>query len=444
MGLLYLVCYSSDCIGHLHHLLVDVKFHKKIDHEKQQQQQKMTILFVISFIFLILFPLFEAAAYIHLHWKRNDILIRKRNKSAIYVASFAGWLAYFNLVVSMFGGVPCGIFYVASLLVAPISVGPQIVRALTLRGTIRHSKLVIEDEISNREQKKKGGGGQLPTIPSESDLVVAASEKKVEADRIMEKTRRIANASKWALAIIPTLAIILTLALTTDGSQLLTTDFSRCQPEPTPFLFTSPAFGVIFAILAFLVTCLSKKIDDELQIANEIRRNSILLGCTYIVIIVVRLTGYSEWQPLLQTIQQMLLSLSMAIVPFLPSDGGGTISLNSMATWAKRRINPATKSAVPAYGRPLPKERTFTRASIMGRQNLTPSNTQRDREMTVSWDAGLCILLSTTDGINLFSQHCAREFRYVIVFVLYAACSKLIKTYVLSSHLSVIFISCMT
>ncbi|KAL7496580.1 hypothetical protein ACHAWT_004754 [Skeletonema menzelii] len=41
---------------------------------------------------------------------------------------------------------------------------------------------------------------------------------------------------------------------------------------------------------------------------------------------------------------------------------------------------------------------------------MTTKQEQRAREMTVSWDAGLCILLSTQEGINAFSQHCAREF----------------------------------
>ena len=124
----------------------------------------MTIRENISFVFLFLFPLFETACYAQLYRKRNDLLIRKRSKSAICVTSLAGWLAYFNLAVSMFGAVPCGVFYVVSLLVAPISVGPQIVRALTLRGTIKYSQLVIESEISTRAERSRGA--RLPVIIS--------------------------------------------------------------------------------------------------------------------------------------------------------------------------------------------------------------------------------------------------------------------------------------
>ncbi|KAL7479782.1 hypothetical protein ACHAW6_005506 [Cyclotella cf. meneghiniana] len=32
------------------------------------------------------------------------------------------------------------------------------------------------------------------------------------------------------------------------------------------------------------------------------------------------------------------------------------------------------------------------------------------RETNTSWDAGLCILLSSEDGITSFTRHCAREF----------------------------------
>mmetsp|Transcript_36252 Transcript_36252/g.87485 ORF Transcript_36252/g.87485 Transcript_36252/m.87485 type:complete len:503 (-) Transcript_36252:335-1843(-) len=384
----------------------------------------MTARQIISFIFLVLFPLFEAACYAHLHWQRNDLLIRKRNKSAIYVASLAGWLAYFNIVVSLFGGIPCGAFYVASLLVAPISVGPQIVRALALRGTIKYSQLVIEDEISSREQLRNKPGCQLPAIPSDDEgghqtlpALVASSAKKIEANDIMAETKRIVKMTKLVLLVIPTIFVILALALSssTSQSQMVATDFGQCQPEPAYFQYTGLAFGIMSVGLTLVGTLLVKQIDDELSIADEIRRNSVLLGCTHVVIIVVRLAGHSDWQPLVQTVQQMVLSYSMAIVPFLPPE----LTLTHVASWAKqqgKRINPATKSAVPGYARPLPKARmTSTRTSIqnvMGRRGSLSDlqNDHRHREMSVSWDAGLCVLLSTEDGINSFSQHCAREF----------------------------------
>ena len=332
-----------------------------------------------------------------------------------------------NLVISMFGGVPCYIFYAASLLVAPISVGPQIIRMLTLRGAFQYSALVVEDEISSRQEQKRQ---PLPTIPSGSEaaageagslppsmMMEATSDIMIEANNIMDKTKWIVKLSKWALLVIPTLAIICSLALSSDTTQLTSADFDECQQEPTSFQYTSQAFGIVFTILAFAVSITVAQVDDELHIANEIQRNSNLLGLTYIIIVIVRLLGYYEWQPLLQTIQQMCLSFSMGIIPFL-SSGGAKSSLSSVASLAKQRINPATRSAQPGFGRPLPKERASTRASIQtiigggtgARQSVAAMQQNRQREQTVSWDAGLAILLSADEGNNLFSQHCAREF----------------------------------
>eukprot|EP00581_Thalassiosira_minuscula_P002389 CAMPEP_0183749346 /NCGR_PEP_ID=MMETSP0737-20130205/68237_1 /TAXON_ID=385413 /ORGANISM="Thalassiosira miniscula, Strain CCMP1093" /LENGTH=495 /DNA_ID=CAMNT_0025985099 /DNA_START=521 /DNA_END=2008 /DNA_ORIENTATION=+ len=373
----------------------------------------MTIRKTISFIVLVLFPLFEGVCHAHLFWKRNNLLIRKRNKAAIYVASLAGWLAYFNLVVSIFGGVPCGLFYVASLLVAPLSVGPQIIRAITLRGNIKYSHLVIEDEMSTRAERKKGA--QLEPIASgSSDNGLSSPHqmtKMMEANLVIETTNRMVQITKWAMFLITVVLLVVALALSTDATQLLATDFEQCQPEPTYFQYFSPAFGITSTALALVVTILLKKIEDELGMRREIQRNAIFLGSTFIIILAVRFAGYHDWQPLLQTIQQMILFFSMAIIPFLP----GT-PFNNVASWARKRINPATKSAVPGYAQPLPMKRGSTRTSIQkvipGRASRRQSMTalESEREVNVSLDAGLCILLSTENGINLFSQHCAREF----------------------------------
>ncbi|KAL7550883.1 hypothetical protein ACHAWF_014087 [Thalassiosira exigua] len=364
----------------------------------------------ISYVFLALFPLCEVACYGHLYWKRKDILIRKRNQSAICVASLAGWLAYFNLIVSLFGGIPCGAFYVASLLVAPVSVGPQVIRAVALRGTIKHSQLVTEEEISSRANRKS----RLSTIPSggaiekDDSSSPYAMTKLMEAKLVMEHTRIIVRRTKWALLAFPSMLLVLALSLSSGDEQMLGTDFEQCHPEPTHIQYASPTLIGVSTVLALVATALVDKTDDEIGLKREIQRNTVFLACTNFVLIIARYSGYYEWLPLLQTMQQLLLLFSMSIVPFMRS------RLNSMAMWAKKRINPATKSAVPGYAQSLPKRvstRGSTRTSIqniLGRSGN--QNDQRDREVSVSWDAGLCILLSTEEGINLFIQHCAREF----------------------------------
>jgi hypothetical protein len=357
-----------------------------------------------SFVFLVLFPLFQVACYAYLHWNRSRL--EKRIKSAIYVATLAGWLAYFNLFVGNHGGVPCGIFYVTSLLVAPLSVGPQIIRALTLRGMNKYYRLVVKEEILSRTSRSK--------VTSESlETVVPPASGKAEATLIMERTRWIVKMTTLGLLVVPILLIIFAITLTSDMSQLLETDFIQCQPEPISFQYANPALGIMNAVVSLAVLCIVRKIDDEIHLATEIRRNSIFLGLTHIFIAVLRvLGGYNEWQPLMQTIQQMCIFASTAIIPFLPSSS----TLNRLSSWAKqhgRRIKPDTKSAIPGYGQPLPR-RESTAGNVIERRmtrRLSSMNIMLEREAIVSWDAGLCVLLSSHDGINMFIQHCSKEFR---------------------------------
>jgi hypothetical protein len=365
----------------------------------------------ISFAFLVIFPLLEIGCYALLRWRRNDLAIRKRNKWAIIFASLAGWLAYFNLIVSLFGGVPCGLFYVISLLVAPTSVGPQLVRALNLKGTLVHSKLVTEEllasewsasplvPVQSRDNNTSNGNGRRG---SRSSRLSDSSEKRIEANLILMKTKILVKVTILALVAVPTLVLVVAFAFTNDAGNLLATDYDQCHSHSQPnFLaFLTPAFGIASTALAFLATILIRKARDELGLRKEILRNVIFLGVTYIVILIIRLYGYDEWQPLLQTMQQMFLSFSMIVVPCLSA-----FEFIPPTIVAKQHSNASTAgmSSFPGYAQPIP------RSSII-RVLPMKQEQQRSREKTVSWDAGLCILLSTQEGINTFSQHCAREF----------------------------------
>ena len=366
----------------------------------------MTALRIVSLAFVVLYPLLELLCYGLLRWRRNDLAIRKRNKWSICIASLAGWLAYFNLIVSLFGGVPCGIFYVVSLLVAPMSAGPQLVRALTLKGTLQHSTLVTEDDIV--ASRDRDHNGRRASRSSDT------SEKKIEANLVLMKTHLLVKVTIAALIAVPTLVLVVAFAMTSDVGNLLATEFDQCNSEPA-FIFLTPAFGIASTALALLATFLIRKAQDELGLRMEILRNVIFLGVTYVVILIIRLLGYYEWQPLLQTIQQMFLSFSMILIPclsafeFLPPS-----VVVKQTNQASSVASTATSSTLPGYAKQIP--RSTTRSSIIGgRINVVSPATmkqqeQRAREMTVSWDAGLCILLSTQEGINKFSQHCAREF----------------------------------
>ena len=358
----------------------------------------MTVLRRLSLSLLVLYPLTEILCYALLHWRRNDLAIRKRNKWSICIACFAGWFAYFNLVVSLFGGVPCGIFYVVSLLIAPMSVGPQLVRALSLKGTLKHSKLLTEDDII----LSRDPNGRRASRCSDN----SSSEKKVEATLVLMRTKLLVKVTIAALVIIPLLVLVVAFAMSDNADNLLTTDFSQCNSE-SAYFFLTPAFGIASTAIALLANILIRNAQDELGLRSEIMRNVIFLGITYVLILVIRLLGHAEWQPLLQTIQQMFLSFSMIAIPcfsaleFVPPS---VVIKQNQASVAS-----TSASTLPGYARPIPRSK---RPSVIGARisKISPAMEQREREMTVSWDAGLCILLSTQQGINAFSQHCAREF----------------------------------
>ncbi len=359
----------------------------------------MTVLRRLSLASIVLYPTLEILSYALLHWRRDDLAIRKRNKWPICIASLAGWFAYFNLIVSLFGGVPCGVYYVVSLLVAPMSVGPQLVRALQLVGKLKHSQLITEDDIvaPTRDQNGRRSSKSSDT-----------SEKLIEANFIMMKTKLMVRFTIAALVFIPTLVLVLAFAISGNAGNLLATDFEQCNSDRA-FFFLTPAFGIASTGLALLATILIRKAQDELGLRKEILRNVVFLGVTYIVILVVRLLGYDMWQPLLQTIQQMFLSFSMIVIPslsifeFIPP---------SITVKQSNEANSTMSiSTLPGYAQSIPMHRSGRNSLIGGRISIiTTKREQRAREMTVSWDAGLCILLSTQEGINAFSQHCAREF----------------------------------
>eukprot|EP00985_Skeletonema_marinoi_P002020 scaffold821_cov105-Skeletonema_marinoi.AAC.1 len=364
----------------------------------------MTVLRNFSLALLVLYPLLEILCYALLRWRRNDLAIRKRNKWAICIASLAGWLAYFNLIVSLFGGVPCGVYYVVSLLVALGAVGPQLVRALTLKGSLKHSKLVTEDDIvSSRDQNGRRASRSSDT-----------SEKKIEANLIMMKTQLLVKVAIAALIAIPTLVLVVAFALTGDSGNLLATDFDQCNSEPTStYIFLTPVFGAALALLATILIRKAQDELDELGLRSEILRNVVFLGVTYIVILIINLLGYDEWQSIIALIGQMFLSFSMIVIPCLSAFEFIPPSITAKQTnQASFSIATASNSTLPGYAQPIPRS---TRPSLIGGRisivsPMTTKQEQRAREMTVSWDAGLCILLSTQEGINAFSQHCAREF----------------------------------
>ena len=62
----------------------------------------------------------------------------------ICTTPIASWLAYFNLITGLFGGIYCGVYYMCLILSPPLTVGPQMLRGVTLWGMLQHNKYMLQ------------------------------------------------------------------------------------------------------------------------------------------------------------------------------------------------------------------------------------------------------------------------------------------------------------
>ena len=405
------------CSSRINALNIHIELHGKYNSSARNATPAKDSTMILSTIFLILFPIYTVGCYILLFSKRKELFFLKRNESAIIVASLAGWLAYFTLAASSSNSIPCGVIYVASSLIAPFATAPQLSRAFLLRGKFEASKLVIEEEISFREQKKgrglstiqsgseyKSGDGNKSTAPSN---LVSLSQEKKQSDLAMERAHNAVSTIKWALSILIPILLVLAWSLSSIEAEnpMLSTVYNDCQAVPAYISYAKLLTDIVSLVMAIMACAFVRSIDDELFLHLEISETAVLFIITSIIVVPVRLAGHTEVQPLLQTIQQMVLLCSMILVPCCPE----VKAIKNVRSWFKHRIIPASKSAVPGYAQPLPQHRGSTARSSM---HLTAKeeNKRLTLETNTSWDAGLCILLSSQEGINAFTRHCAREF----------------------------------
>ena len=385
-----------------------------------------------SFIIVSIFPALEVLCYVLLCMKRNELAVRKRSVRVVLFASIGGWLAYLNLIFSVTNrGGNCGVFYVFSILIPPIATGSQLIRAIQLRSKLERSSILLKEErvqsrrrasLSHGEKlpltpgKNNDGGSvgtvqasaSLPTSPRAGSICVAGKEK---LERSRKETKSALMVVSWLILFVPTVLLLLaTLSASSvsgvdAGGLLGSSAHDDCYAaEPISLLHVCPAIALFVVLLTLVTTALIRKREDELGIRSEITRNAIILGLSYIAILIVRLVGRRDLHPLLEAIQQLLLSVSMKLMPCFRGKA------ETLLSWATGNGN-LYANAIPGYARPLPKvgrRRSLRRNSA---KDIELDN-ERRRELTMSLDAGLCVLLSTEDGINSFSEHCVREFSY--------------------------------
>ncbi|GMH56549.1 hypothetical protein TrLO_g14341 [Triparma laevis f. longispina] len=314
--------------------------------------------------------------------------MRKRSMTMIRVASLVpGWLAWFNLIISLEVGAPCFMFYIFALLIAPLSIGPQLTRAITLWSMFKLSHLVLSQDVlsvkrttSNRHTKHRAG-----TSMSHNNETTTAVKSAIEVTAIKKATSVAIQITVWGLLAFPTtLLVILTLVLS-DGDELMEEEFPKCFPEPIVVRYFSPANGLFVASLAITATCILRNSSDELGIRREITRNVVIWAVTYVAVLFVRSFDLGRLQPIMISVQQMALTYSMIVLPcggFMGIFGGVQVFSGEGSSYRQ-------SSGSPSYRSSASSER-----SVAG----------------VDFESGLDVVLSTQGGIKKFAEHCAREF----------------------------------
>ena len=375
---------------------------------------------IIGFILMGVFPIFELACYQIMRSSKSDISLRKRNTTMIHICTIAAWLAYFNLIFGLFGGIYCGVYHIIIILLPPLTVGPQLLRGVTLWGMLEYSKFMLEygetthlrrtkvvtsqrthlENIQEVSSSRDDEEFALSKSNGGSENQGSAKEKALQVRKIM---KQIVKTTKILLVGLP-LVLVVIMLIGPDKDVLRKTDFSECFPEPEMVLNIGRAFTILFTVAAIISVILVRHCNDALGIRREITRNIFILLVFNVAIFATTYFKEFQLQLLLCVVQQMMLSCSMIIIPCCFSSG--TAVLN--------QIRLRSKTSIPGYGRAIPNVQSGRASIIAGvKPRPSPADREREREMTMSLDAGLCVLLSSDEGMKDFTEHCSREFRYV-------------------------------
>ena len=405
---------------------------------------------VASLALFIIYPLLEVACYVLLYIKRSDLAVRKRNMSIVRFASIVGWLASINLVFSSTNrGGTCGVFYAFSILIPPVTSVVQLIRAIDLRAMLERNNIRLKEERlhSSTQQSRRAVAARRDSRShsekndveaAEGTTAVAASTQSrlgsvyilnAGKEKVAKSTSDVIQLLRWikmTLLYIPTAALLLA-TLSLSGGVLSAKDYQLCLSSETAFfLYVCPALPILVSLLTLTATTLIRNSEDELGIRREITRNAVILIAVYLAILILRMVGKNALHPVVELAGQIMLSLSMKIAPCFHRKGDALLE-----SWMTRRASrfggfgQQGRNLVPGYVQPLPNTSVGGRGSTVGGRggarssafrristNAAESDGERRREVTMSLDAGLCILLSTQDGINSFSEHCVREFSY--------------------------------
>jgi regulator of G-protein signaling len=356
---------------------------------------------IATVVMILLYPLFMLWCQYLLDKNKKNRLIKKRSMFMIKIAStLPGFLAWVNLIVSLDVGAPCWVFFLLTILVAPLSIGPQLTRAIRLWSMYRLSHLMLSHDVIptsvKREQSmsltpngKRGGTTMLQRQQTDS-----AVKSALEVNRIKQVTKLAMRVSVWGFLVVPTGTLLVLSMLLPSADELTDTEYEHCSVSPPISIkYLSPANGMIIALLAISGTILLRHSTDELGIRHEISRNIFIWAATYVLLIVMRYFGNGWVSPLMIAIQQMLLSYSMIVMPCHHTDSVFFFLFKS-----------ATSAQIHGEQGSYYGNESGSMSSI-GRSLRQSSSSERS-----VYDTDLETMLSTERGIKKFSEHCAKEF----------------------------------
>lgn len=392
----------------------------------------MTSRNLLGYIILGVFPIFELSCNFILVKTKSSLKFRKRGVKLIQVCSIAAWVSYINLLFSLFGGIYCGFYHIFIILLPPLSIGPQLIRGITLWGMLEHNKYMLEYGQTARLRKSVMHGGSkregMDSQPSmtpilegsssrDEDLIESLQSEELDekakirqrAVKVKKKMKNMVRLTKLVL-VSQSLILALALLLLTSPKTLVSQKIEECFLEETLFVTISKGCAIIYTIAAFIATILVRNCKDELGLRAEISRNVIILFLSNSFAIISGFVHSDHiWQTNIYAIQQMMLSFSMIIIPsFFPSLPNSLLE--------RIKIRSFQSLSVPDRNTVIPNISGKNRSSMILPINSSQkvgSDTERELEMTLSLDAGLCVLLSTNEGIAAFTEHCSREFRSV-------------------------------
>ncbi len=410
---------------------------------------------VVGYILLIILPIMEISCYFVIRLQQNNILMRKRTTALVYISTIGSWMAILNLTIALPSIVripypsACGIYYIIHILVPFVSLAPQLFRGIDLWARLKRNRLIVEfgetAHIRRRDVETAGIGGRLHTLDEEDSIrsntpinqddaiSTGTSEKHDREEAISDKhssygslggrksslTREKAKLVKRqkiaALQITAAILILVPIIITVKLFKLSSTipleetQLEECVPtkgtdvaDELKLTLGTAWVLILFTILVwFTLGTIFEISDDGLGIRQELNRNIAILFLTNSSMLILGSQDEEGlWQVNIIALQQLLLSFSTFIMPrYFPT-------FTQLLVWIQERSG----LKAPTYGKHIPQPTRRTRTSLI-KLGLGPDLcTKHQADATISLDAGLCVLLSSSNGKDAFTEHCAKEF----------------------------------